>query len=100
MGDPDEMPLQCLANRIYRTLGLHVAVLPLLFVLWLKPDEAHRLEVSRSVLYATYVEAFVKQHRIQGVAARVNAVYSSESNSLDDEYYTRQQCSLDRDGRL
>jgi len=58
---------------------------------------AHRLGVSRSELYAKAVEAFVKQHRNQGVTARLNDIYSSESNSLDDEHYKLQQRSLDRE---
>ena len=58
---------------------------------------ASRLGVSRSELYAKAVEAFIKQHRNQGVTARLNEVYSSESNSLDDEYYKLQQCSIERE---
>lgn len=58
---------------------------------------AHRLGVSRSELYAKAVEAFVKQHRNQGVTDKLNKVYSSESNSLDDDYYTLQHCSLERE---
>ena len=58
---------------------------------------AHRLGVSRSELYAKAVEAFIKQHRNQGVTARLNEVYSAESNSLEDEYYKLQHRSIDRE---
>jgi metal-responsive CopG/Arc/MetJ family transcriptional regulator len=58
---------------------------------------AHRLGVSRSELYAKAVEAFINEHRNQGVKESLNKVYSSESNSLDDEYYKLQQRSIGKE---
>jgi len=55
---------------------------------------AGRLGMSRSEFYSKAVEAFVSQHKHQGVTAKLNEVYASESNSLDDEYYQLQQKSL------
>ena len=60
---------------------------------------ARRLGVSRSELYAKAVEAFIAQHRSQGVTARLDAVYSSENNSLDDTFYDLQLRSIDTDNR-
>jgi metal-responsive CopG/Arc/MetJ family transcriptional regulator len=58
---------------------------------------AHRLGVSRSELYAKAVDAFVKHHGSQGVTARLNDVYASEDNPLEEGYYHLQQRSIDKD---
>lgn len=58
---------------------------------------ANRLGVSRSELYSKAVEAFIKQHRNQGVTARLNDIYGAESNALDEEYYKLQNRSIDKE---
>ena len=55
---------------------------------------ASQLGISRSEFYSKAVEAFFFQHKHQGVTAKLNEVYASKSNSLDDEYYQLQQKSL------
>jgi metal-responsive CopG/Arc/MetJ family transcriptional regulator len=55
---------------------------------------ARRLGMSRNEFYSKAVEAFVSQHKYQGVTAKLNEVYASESNSLDDECYQLQQKTL------
>lgn len=55
---------------------------------------ASRLGMSRNEFYSKAVEAFVSQHKYQGVTAKLNEVYVDENNSLDDEFYQVQQRSL------
>ena len=42
-----------------------------------------RMRVSRSRLYATAVEAFVRQHSEEEVTEQLDKVYSSSSSKLD-----------------
>jgi len=58
---------------------------------------ANRMGMSRSELYARAVEAFVQANKNQGVTELLNKVYSTESNSLDDETYSLQARSLSKD---
>ena len=46
-------------------------------------DLAERLGVSRSELYSTAVARFLKEMRSEGITARLNAVYATQSSSLD-----------------
>ncbi len=61
---------------------------------------AGRLGMSRSEFYSKAVEAFVSQHKQQGVTAKLNEVYANESNSLDDEFNQLQQKSLAKQGAI
>jgi metal-responsive CopG/Arc/MetJ family transcriptional regulator len=58
---------------------------------------AGRLGVSRSELYAKAVESYVKNIKNQGVAERLNSVYSTENNLLDDAYSQLQIRSLTKE---
>ncbi len=55
---------------------------------------ARRLEMSRSQLYATAVEAFVRSHRSDGVTEALNRVYAEESSELDPGIAALQAASI------
>jgi hypothetical protein len=58
---------------------------------------AGRLGVSRSELYAKAVESYIKNIKNQGVAERLNSVYSTENNLLDEAYSQLQIRSLTKE---
>jgi metal-responsive CopG/Arc/MetJ family transcriptional regulator len=58
---------------------------------------ASRLGISRSELYAKAVESYVKDIKNQGVTDRLNSVYITEDNSLDEAYSRLQLHSLTKD---
>jgi len=58
---------------------------------------AKRLRISRSKLYATAIEQFLKQHRFRGVTERLNEVYAKEKSKLDPVLHALQLRSLPRE---
>jgi metal-responsive CopG/Arc/MetJ family transcriptional regulator len=58
---------------------------------------ANRLGVSRSEFYAKAIEAFIEQNKNRDVTARLNQVFAGTSNSFDDDYYTLQSQSLNKE---
>ena len=58
---------------------------------------ANRMGLSRSELYSKAVAEYIKSNKNQGVTDALNAVYSSENNSLDDELHSIQMYSIDQD---
>jgi metal-responsive CopG/Arc/MetJ family transcriptional regulator len=58
---------------------------------------ARRLGVSRSELYSKAVNEFINAHKDQGVTEILNRVYSKQGSELDDEIYSLQIKSIDRD---
>lgn len=58
---------------------------------------AQRLGMSRSELYATAVEEYVRAHRREGVTEALNQVYAKESSGLDAGLAMIQALSLPRD---
>jgi hypothetical protein len=53
--------------------------------------------VSRSELYAKAIEAFIEQNKSRDVTARLNQVFTNESNSLGDDDYTLQRQTLSKE---
>ena len=60
-------------------------------------SQANRLGVSRSEFYAKAIEAFIEKNKNQDVTARLNQIFTSESNTLEDGYYKLQTQSLNRE---
>jgi len=58
---------------------------------------AKRLGVSRSELYATAIEEYLKSRRSEGVTEALNRVYREEPSSLDPVIAAIQAASLPRD---
>jgi metal-responsive CopG/Arc/MetJ family transcriptional regulator len=58
---------------------------------------AKRLGMSRSKLYATAIEEYLKSHRNEGVTEALNRVYREESSNLDPVIAAIQAASLSRD---
>jgi len=58
---------------------------------------AKRLGVSRSEFYAKAVEEFIKNNKNQGVTDALDSVYCDENNSLDDDFYSIQSQSIEKD---
>lgn len=56
---------------------------------------AHLLGFSRSELYAKAVACFIAEQNKNRVTERLNAIYSEESNSLDDDLYALQMASIE-----
>jgi len=58
---------------------------------------AKRLGMSRSELYATAVEEYLKSHRSEGVTEALNRIYREEPSNLDPVISAIQAASLPRD---
>ena len=58
---------------------------------------AKRLGISRSELYATAIEEYLKSHRNEGVTEALNRVYREEPSNLDPMIVAIQAASLPRD---
>lgn len=58
---------------------------------------AKRLRMSRSKLYATAIEQFLKEQRSRGVTERLNEVYAKEKSQLDPVFHALQLQSLARE---
>jgi metal-responsive CopG/Arc/MetJ family transcriptional regulator len=58
---------------------------------------AKRLGVSRSVLYATAIEEYLRVHRDEAVTEALNRVYGTEDSSLDRGLVALQAAALPRD---
>ncbi len=58
---------------------------------------ANRQGVSRSEFYTKAIEAFIEHTKNQDVSARLNQVYSDQSNALTEEDYALQAQSLDKE---
>ncbi len=58
---------------------------------------AQRLSISRSELYTKAIEDYLKRNKNQGITDILNDVYRKNSNSLDDELYSIQSRSVDKD---
>ncbi len=53
--------------------------------------------VSRSECYTKAIEALIEHTKNQDVTARLNQVYSDQSNALTEEDYALQAQSLDKE---
>lgn len=60
-------------------------------------QEARRLGMSRSELYATAIQAYLSTHRNEGVTEALNRVYHEEPSGLDPVVAAIQAASLSRD---
>jgi len=60
---------------------------------------AERLGVSRSSLFATAVAEFVAKHQGRKVTARLDAVYSANSSTLDPALRRAQARAISTDSR-
>lgn len=58
---------------------------------------AKRLGISRSELYATAIEEYLKSHRNEGVTETLNRIYREEPSNLDPVIVAIQAASLPRD---
>lgn len=58
---------------------------------------AKRLGISRSRLYATAVDEYVRAHRDETVTAQLDAVYADQESALDPELLVAQLASLPAD---
>jgi metal-responsive CopG/Arc/MetJ family transcriptional regulator len=58
---------------------------------------AKRLGMSRSKLYATAIEEYLKSRRNEGVTEALNRVYREETSNLDPVIAVIQAASLSRD---
>jgi antitoxin MazE6 len=58
---------------------------------------AKRLGVSRSELYATAIEEYLRSHRNEGVTEALNRIYREEPSNLDPVISAIQAASLPRD---
>ncbi|HEX3557262.1 MAG TPA: ribbon-helix-helix protein, CopG family [Thermoanaerobaculia bacterium] len=58
---------------------------------------AKRLGMSRSELYDTAIEEYLRSHRNEGVTEALNRIYREESSNLDPVISAIQAASLPRD---
>lgn len=58
---------------------------------------ARRLGVSRSELYATAIEEYLRAHRDDAVTEALNRVYGEEDSSLEPALAALQAAALSRD---
>ncbi|HEX4963796.1 MAG TPA: ribbon-helix-helix protein, CopG family [Thermoanaerobaculia bacterium] len=58
---------------------------------------AKRLGMSRSELYATAIEKYLRSHRNEEVTAALNRIYREEPSNLDPVIAAIQAASLPRD---
>lgn len=58
---------------------------------------AWRLGMSRSELYATALRKYVQEHRSEGITERLDAIYGTETSSLDSATARLQARSLPED---
>jgi metal-responsive CopG/Arc/MetJ family transcriptional regulator len=56
---------------------------------------AERLGISRSKLFATAVAEFLAKHQTRKLTDRLNAVYGTESSTLEPVVHRAQRRSLD-----
>lgn len=52
------------------------------------------LGISRSELYSKAVEDFLKHNKSKGVTEKLDEIYGTENNSLDDKLYRIQSKSI------
>jgi metal-responsive CopG/Arc/MetJ family transcriptional regulator len=57
---------------------------------------ARKLGMTRSGLFATAVADYIARHRNSRVTERLNAVYATEDNSLDEAWQAEQDRMLRR----
>ncbi|MBW8876669.1 MAG: ribbon-helix-helix protein, CopG family [Acidobacteria bacterium] len=58
---------------------------------------AKRLGMSRSELYATAIEEYLRSHRSEGITETLNRIYREEPSKLDPVISAIQAASLPRD---
>ena len=58
---------------------------------------ANRLGISRSELFVTALEAYLRDRRHAGVTEKLNEIYGQEDSSLDPAIAALQSASLSRD---
>lgn len=58
---------------------------------------AHKLGISRSALYASAVQAYVKARRTEDITAALDRIYSVEDSSLDPVMVALQAMALPKD---
>lgn len=88
-----------------RTSGITLVILPGMKTAISLPDPlfqeadqlAERLGMSRSELYATALEAYLRTHREQDVTAALDRVYGTEDSSLDPVLAALQAASIPRE---
>ena len=59
--------------------------------------EAHRLQVSRSQLYATAISEFLERRQASAVTERLNELYSRRPAKVDPALHRAQLKSLEKD---
>lgn len=91
--------------RPKRTCGITWVILPDMKTAISLPDPlfeeadqlAERLGMSRSELYATALEAYLRAHREQDITAALDRVYDTEDSTLDPVLAALQAASLPRE---
>ena len=58
---------------------------------------AQRLGVSRSQLYSKAIDEYLENHRNTGVTEALNNVYAESAASLEEEDYSLQMHSIDKE---
>ena len=58
---------------------------------------AQRLGISRSELYSSAIRKYIKDNKNQCVTEKLNQIYTSETNSLEEDYYSLQTHTLQGD---
>lgn len=60
-------------------------------------SQANRLGISRSEFYSKAIEVFIEHNKNQDVTTRLNQLFASESNALEDGVYKLQTQSLNKE---